>query len=96
VEHRTVRLASTDTDPGERFSHEVRNKVWMFRKSKAFDVLDWWAYAGSSLRRWGRTIWRSQDRRTLLRVGWRGLRDGFTTRPRPSEEVVADALAGAK
>jgi len=93
VEHRTARLASTDTDPGERFYYEVRNKVWTFRLSKAFGWLDWLTYTGSTARRWVRTLRRSSDRPTLWRVGRRGWHDGFATRPRPAEDVVKQALA---
>ena len=31
VVHKTAAFGSTDTDPGERFFYEVRNKIWMLR-----------------------------------------------------------------
>ena len=94
VEHRTAQLIGADTDPGERFYYEVRNKVWTFRVSKAFGFPDWLAYAGSTVRRWGRTISRSRKRGLLIRVGLRGLRAGLFTRPRESEAVVEAVLKG--
>jgi len=71
----------------------VRNKLWTFG-GKAFGPLDWCAYAGGTLRRWARTLARSRQRGALLRVGWRGLRDALSHRPRPAEAVVKAALYG--
>lgn len=91
VEHRTAKFGGTDVDPGPRFYYEVRNKVWLFTRSRALGGLDRAVYGGSTLRRWARTVARSSDRRTLLSAGWRGLRDGVARGPRPTA-VVLDGL----
>jgi rhamnopyranosyl-N-acetylglucosaminyl-diphospho-decaprenol beta-1,3/1,4-galactofuranosyltransferase len=91
VVHKTATFGSTDTDPGDRFFYEVRNKVWMFRDNAPLAPLERAAYAGSTLRRWARTFARSADRRALRRSLLRGLSAGVRTRPRPTPEVLADA-----
>ncbi|WP_430645957.1 glycosyltransferase [Agromyces sp. GXS1127] len=90
VVHKTRVLGSTDADPGHRFYYEVRNKLWMFRRSQGLAPWEKVLYGGSSALRWLRTGLRSTDRATLA-DGWRrGWRDGTRFRPRPN----ADALAG--
>ena len=34
VVHKTKTFGSTDADPGERFYYEVRNKLWLFARSR--------------------------------------------------------------
>jgi len=89
VEHRTKTFGATDADPGARFYYEVRNKLWMLLWSRALSPAERVLYLGASLRRWVRTFLRSSDRGTLREAGARGLRDGLTTRPRPTEAVLA-------
>ncbi|WP_234661220.1 glycosyltransferase [Agromyces marinus] len=90
VVHKTRVLGSTDADPGARFYYEVRNKLWMFRRSRSLAPWEKALYGGSSVLRWLRTGIRSHDRATLA-DGWRrGWRDGTRFRPRPN----AAALAG--
>jgi rhamnopyranosyl-N-acetylglucosaminyl-diphospho-decaprenol beta-1,3/1,4-galactofuranosyltransferase len=91
VIHKTKALASTDTDPGERFYLEVRNKVWLFRTSPALTVGEKAVYIGASVVRWTRTFVRSADRATLRRGLRTGLRDGFRTRPRPNQASLSGA-----
>jgi GT2 family glycosyltransferase len=89
VEHRTKVFGSTDADPGERFVLEVRNKLWTFTRSRPLDARDTVRYGGATLRRWVRTIQRSDRRGVLLR----GLRDGLvqgTRKPEPTATVLAD------
>jgi GT2 family glycosyltransferase len=84
VVHKTKVLGSTDVDPGSRFYYEVRNKLWMFRRSRGLAPLEKALYGASSVRRWIVTFARSSDR-AVLRDGWRrGRRDGTRTRPRPN------------
>ncbi|MDQ3485089.1 MAG: glycosyltransferase [Actinomycetota bacterium] len=91
VVHKTRTFGATDADPGERFFYEVRNKIWLFSRSDGLSLVEKALYAGSTVRRWTRTIGGSRDRRTL----WRGLRAGVVagvkTRPRPTEDVIAAA-----
>ena len=89
VEHRTKTFGATDADPGARFYFEVRNKIWMFTRSRALGGGERLLYGASTLRRWARTVARSQARGVLLRAGGRGLRDGVLRRPRPTSEVLA-------
>lgn len=91
VVHKTRALASTDTDPGERFYLEVRNKVWLFRTSRALSIGEKVVYIGASVVRWVRTFIRSRDRPTLRRGLRTGLADGFHSRPRPNAASLADA-----
>lgn len=89
VEHRTRTFGSTDVDPGERFSLEVRNKVWMFTRSRALGPRDALLYGASTLRRWGRTVRRSPARAVVVRAGVRGLRQALEHGPRASQDVLA-------
>jgi rhamnopyranosyl-N-acetylglucosaminyl-diphospho-decaprenol beta-1,3/1,4-galactofuranosyltransferase len=88
VVHKTRTFGSTDVDPGPRFFYEVRNKVWTLTRSRCFGPGERLLYAGATLRRWGRTVARSGDRRTLLRALGRGLAAGASA-PRPNREVLA-------
>ncbi len=91
VLHKTKVFGSTDADPGERFYFEVRNKVWLFTRSQGLSPAEKVVYGAATLRRWGRTFARSEDRRTLRRALGRGLRAGLTGRPRPNAVVLAEA-----
>ena len=91
VVHKTKAFGSTDTDSGERFFLEVRNKVWMFTRSQGLSPAEKLLYGGSTARRWVRTFARSEDRRTLARGLGTGLVAGLRTRPRPNGEVLAEA-----
>jgi rhamnopyranosyl-N-acetylglucosaminyl-diphospho-decaprenol beta-1,3/1,4-galactofuranosyltransferase len=92
VVHHTRTFGASDADPGPRFYYEVRNKTWLFTRSPGLAAGERLLYGGSSLRRWARTAARSSDRRTLLRAGAQGLRDGLRAGPRPTAEVLAGAL----
>jgi rhamnopyranosyl-N-acetylglucosaminyl-diphospho-decaprenol beta-1,3/1,4-galactofuranosyltransferase len=91
VEHRTARFGDSEVDPGERFYFEVRNKTWLFTRSPGLRPVERVLYAGSTLRRWGRTLRGSQDRRTLARAARCGLRDGLRAGPRRNDEVLLEA-----
>lgn len=91
VTHKTAKRGSSDADPGPRFFFEVRNKLWVFRLSKALSCWENALYIAATARRWVRTFRASQDRSVLrdgLRRGWR---DGWRTCPRASTEVLATA-----
>ncbi|MPV87652.1 glycosyltransferase [Georgenia ruanii] len=89
VRHLTKTFGSTDADPGERFRFEVRNKLWLFARSRALDPVGAVLYGGSSVLRWARTIARSRQRRVVLRAGWRGLREGLGSRPASTTAELA-------
>jgi len=91
VMHKTNIRGSSDQDPGPRFFLEVRNKIWVFRCSRALKAGEKLLYIGATARRWVRTMRASEDRaqlRDCLRRGWR---EGFGRRPRANAEVLADA-----
>jgi len=89
VMHKTKIRGSSDLDPGARFFFEVRNKLWVFRCSRALKPGEKAMYIAATARRWLRTMRASQDRaqlRDCLRRGWR---EGWGRRPRPNVAVLA-------
>ncbi|QPZ39386.1 glycosyltransferase [Paramicrobacterium chengjingii] len=91
VVHKTARRGSTDDDPGERFRFEVRNKIWLFRHSRALRRREKFVYGASSLVRWGRTVVKSGDRRVLRDGFVHGRREALQRPPRPNAEALYDA-----
>jgi GT2 family glycosyltransferase len=91
VVHKTKVFGATDTDPGERFFYEVRNKVWMFTRSTGLSPTEKLLYGGSTLRRWARTFAGSADRATLARGLGKGLAAGLRAGPRSNAEVLEHA-----
>ena len=90
VVHKTAKRGSSDADPGPRFFFEVRNKLWVFRKSDALYGWEKVLYIGATARRWIRTFLASGDRgqlRDCLRRGWR---EGTRTNPRSTRDVLRD------
>jgi hypothetical protein len=92
VVHHTRTFGSSDADPGPRFYYEVRNKVWLFTRSRGLGPGERLLYAGSTAVRWGRTVLRSHDRRALLGAAARGARDALRAGPRRNDEVLAAAV----
>jgi GT2 family glycosyltransferase len=90
VVHKTKVFGSTDADPGERFFYEVRNKIWMFSRSRSLSVPEKALYGASTARRWTRTFAASSNRRVLRRALGRGLRAGLR-RPRANATVLEGA-----
>jgi GT2 family glycosyltransferase len=88
--HKTAAFGGTDADPGPRFFYEVRNKVWTLRTGAALAPAERVLYGGSTLRRWARTFARSPNRRVLRAALLTGIAAGVRTRPRPTEDVLAD------
>jgi GT2 family glycosyltransferase len=90
VVHKTKVFGSTDADPGERFFYEVRNKIWMFSRSRSLSVPEKALYGASTARRWARTFAGSSDRRVLRRALRRVVGAGLH-RPRANAAVLATA-----
>jgi rhamnopyranosyl-N-acetylglucosaminyl-diphospho-decaprenol beta-1,3/1,4-galactofuranosyltransferase len=90
VVHKTAAFGGTDADPGPRFFYEVRNKIWMLRTGAALTPAERVLYGGATLRRWARTFARSRDRRVLREALVSGISAGVRTRPRPTEDVLAE------
>jgi GT2 family glycosyltransferase len=95
VVHKTGTFGSINADPGPRFFYEVRNKIWMLKSGTSLSPLESVLYGGSTLRRWARTFAGSQDRRTLWSSLVRGVATGVRTRPRRTEEVLAEVAPAA-
>lgn len=95
VAHLTAQFGDSARDPGPRFYNEVRNKVWAFTRSGALGPVERVLYGAATTSRWARTVARSEDRRVLLRHGWRGLRDGVRA-PRRTTEVLSDTPVAAE
>jgi GT2 family glycosyltransferase len=91
VVHKTRVFGGADTDPGERFFYEVRNKIWTLRSGAPLSPAERVLYGASTLRRWARTFARSSDRGVLGSALVRGLAAGVRTRPRSTDEVLASA-----
>jgi rhamnopyranosyl-N-acetylglucosaminyl-diphospho-decaprenol beta-1,3/1,4-galactofuranosyltransferase len=91
VVHKTRTFGSTAADPGERFFLEVRNKVWLFTRSRGLKPAERAVYLGSTVRRWARTFAASHDRVTLAKGLGNGLLTGLRHGPRPTDEVLTAA-----
>ena len=91
VTHKTATFSATDSDPGDRFFYEVRNKIWTLKARSPLAPAERALYAGSTLRRWARTFARSTDRGRLGRSLVGGIAAGVRTSPRPTEQVLAGA-----
>ena len=89
VVHKTAVFGSTDSDPGQRFFYEVRNKIWTLKARAPLAPGERVLYGGSTLRRWARTFARSTDRRALGQCLVKGAVAGIRTTPRPTSEVLA-------
>lgn len=90
VVHKTRAFGSTDVDPGKRFYYEVRNKAWMYTRSRSLSVGEKMLYGAATLNRWAITMVDSPNRAVLWDGLRRGLRDA-TTPPRPTDAVLAEA-----
>ena len=91
VVHKTRTFGSTDTDPGDRFFYEVRNKLWLFTRSRGLSPREKAVYGASTLRRWARTFRGSSDRAVLRRALGHGLVEGLRHPPRRNAVVLAPA-----
>jgi GT2 family glycosyltransferase len=91
VIHKTKTYGSTDTNPGQRFVLEVRNKFWMLRFSSSLRPFEKVMYGAATLVRWSRTVLRSTDRAETWRHLLQGFRDGVRSAPPSNEAVFADS-----
>lgn len=91
VTHKTKIRGSSDQDPGPRFFFEVRNKLWVFLRSRALTPGEKLMYVAATARRWVRTFRASEDRAQLRDCLKRGWQSGVGASPRPTLEVLASA-----
>lgn len=94
VVHKTATFGASETDPGDRFFYEVRNKLWLLFRSPCLAPAERLLYAGSTLRRWVRTLAGSSDRRTLARGLRRGILAAVRSGPRDTVSILAAAESG--
>ncbi|GAA2850146.1 glycosyltransferase [Paenarthrobacter ilicis] len=85
--HHTKVFGDAGADPGARFYYEVRNKVWVYTRSRALAPWEKVLFTGASLRNWTRTIVASPNRKLLLSGLLKGLKDSLRA-PRSNEEVL--------
>ena len=48
AKHHTKTFGTTNADPGPRFYNDVRNKLWVFTRSRTLNPLEKLLYGGSS------------------------------------------------
>ncbi|EPD30821.1 glycosyltransferase [Gleimia europaea] len=88
VVHKTKKFGDSSADPGPRFVNEVRNKLWMYTRSRALNPVEKALYGGKSVLRWGLTVKNSADPKALLGFAAEGIKQG-TRPPRSTAEVLA-------
>ncbi|MFT4189075.1 MAG: glycosyltransferase [Aeromicrobium sp.] len=88
VLHKTKALADSDADPGPRFYYEVRNKLWVFTRSRSLAVHEKLLFALATLRRWWRAARTSSDPEVIRDGRRRGWRDARAAGPRPNREAL--------
>jgi GT2 family glycosyltransferase len=81
VVHKTNYFGDTATDPGNKFYYEVRNKIWIFFKSKNFYLNEWLLYFFSTIRRWFITWLKSKNKKIICKSFKKGLKDGIFKNP---------------
>lgn len=87
----THRTASPDFDVAPRFFYEVRNKVWLFTRSRCLAPGERLLYAAATVRRWAGALAGGAGpagRGRLLRELGRGLWAGVRAGPRPNSAVI--------
>lgn len=89
VEHRTKAFASWQAEPGPRFYHDVRNKLWLLLRTRSFRPWERLVYGAAVVRGWVRTLRGTKERGVLLGHARRGLRDALRAGPRPTIDVLA-------
>ncbi|MEO3942578.1 glycosyltransferase [Paenarthrobacter nicotinovorans] len=90
--HHTKVFGDAGADPGPRFYYEVRNKLWVYTRSRALAPWEKVLFTGASVRNWTRTIAASPNRKVLLGGLLKGLRHSFKA-PRSNAEVLKGIYA---
>lgn len=90
VVHHTEKFGSVDADPGERFFWEVRNKIWLFSRSRSLSPAEKFLYGGATTLRWLKTFSKSSRKVDIMKNFFKGFFKGFFTKPRTNEETLAD------
>jgi rhamnopyranosyl-N-acetylglucosaminyl-diphospho-decaprenol beta-1,3/1,4-galactofuranosyltransferase len=90
VVHKTKTYYNSGSAPGSWFFYDVRNMGWMLLRSRALAPTERLFFTVVTLRRWVRTLYRSDQRSALVRQLGRGLFSAVTRGPRPTRTVLAD------
>ncbi|MCP3425953.1 glycosyltransferase [Rothia sp. AR01] len=88
VAHHTKTFGTTDAAPGPRFYYDVRNKLWVFTRSRSLAPWEKVLYGGATARLWWRTVRRNGLTPQLRDCLLRGVRDALRP-PRPNDVVLA-------
>jgi len=90
VVHKTATYYNSGSAPGDRFFYDVRNMAWMLLRSRGLAPPERAFFTIVALRRWVRTVYRSHERRPLVRDLGRGLVAAVARPPRPTRDVLGD------
>ncbi len=89
VVHKTKKFGNSSADPGPRFVNEVRNKVWMYTRSRALNPVEKVLYGGKSVLRWGKTILDSPNPNDLIDYAREGFKQSLRD-PRANIDVLSN------
>ena len=90
VVHKTATYYNSGSAPGDRFYYDVRNMAWMLLRSRGLGPIERLFFAAVTVRRWVRTLYRSDARAALVQQLGRGLATAAMRGPRPTPVVLAD------
>jgi GT2 family glycosyltransferase len=80
VLHKTAYFGNAmSIDPKDKFYYEVRNKIWALYRTKSFYFYERITYILASKIRWLRIIAKSKNKKLLLKLFFKGAKDGFFT-----------------
>ena len=85
--HHTKTFGTTNAKPGPRFYNDVRNKIWVFTRSRTLSPLEKFLYGGSVARLWISTILRTDEKSTYLGYLLKGVKDAVHA-PRRNRDVL--------
>ena len=88
VTHATERKSAPGRTLGKRFYFEVRNKIWLMRRSDAFSKSEKRAIFRSLVRRTWDHVVHSEFRPMSLKTVVGGMWDGMTSNPRSNDVVL--------
>ncbi|MCI6575026.1 MAG: glycosyltransferase [Arcanobacterium sp.] len=93
VIHKTAKFGNSTAHPGERFTNEVRNKLWAFRYSPGLYPLEKVLYGGMTALRWIQLLARDPERQALISYARSGFHQALT--PPVPTTMIFDGTAVA-
>ncbi len=88
VTHATDKKYAPARSVGGKYYFEVRNKIWLLKRSDAFNVMEKRVIARSLVRRTWLHLVNSDFSRSSMWAVLRGLYDGFINRPRTNDKIL--------